>query len=151
MDLKLTGKTAVVTGGGRGIGRGIALSLAAEGATVVVPDLTAEDAEKSLRNRRPGRIGYGASGECRYEKEIERIIEKTKEAYGAIDILVNNVAGGSGPVPIARMAVSDWDRAIELTLKSTFLFSRAIAREMIPRKQGRIINIASLAGKSGNP
>ncbi|MRR15730.1 MAG: SDR family oxidoreductase [Deltaproteobacteria bacterium] len=152
MDLKLTGKTAIVTGGGRGIGRGIALSLAAEGATVVVPDLTAEDAQKVIAEiAARGGAGLALEADAADEKEIERIIERTKEAYGDIDIVVNNVAGGTGPVPIARMAVLDWDRVIELTLKSAFLFSRAAAREMIPRKQGRIINIASLAGRIGQP
>jgi len=150
--LKLKGKTAVVTGGGRGIGRGIALSLAAEGAAVVVPDLTAEDAEKVVAEI----VALGGSGlalhaDAADEKEIERIIERTRETYGTIDILVNNVAGGAGPVPIVRMPTLEWDRVIELTLKSTFLFSRAAAREMIGRKQGRIINISSLAGKMGEP
>jgi len=152
VDLKIKGKIAIVTGGGRGIGRGIALRLASEGATVVVPDLTAEDAERVVVEMiAQGGSGMALQANAADEKDIERIIEKTKEAYGAIDILVNNVAGGTGPVPIARMAVADWDRVIELTLKSTFLFSRAMAREMIPRKQGRIINIASLAGRIGQP
>ena len=122
MDLKLTGKTAVVTGGGSGIGRGIVLRLAAEGATVVVPDLAGEEAEKVIAEIvARGGSGMAIQANAANEREIDRIVAKTKEVYGAIDILVNNVAGGAGPIPIAQMAVQDWDRVMELTLKSTFL------------------------------
>lgn len=150
MDLKIKGKTAIVTGSGQGIGRGIALRLAGEGATVVVTDLKKDDAEKVVSEI----VSLGGSGlaipaNAAEEGDVDLMVEKSMEAYGAIDILVNNVAGGKGPAPIIQMEAEDWDWTLRLTLKSTFLCSRAVARRMIPRKQGRIINISSLAGKQG--
>ncbi len=150
MDLKIKDKIAIVTGSGQGIGRGIALRLAAEGATVVVVDWVKEDAERTISEiTEQGGSGLAIQANAGNEGDVDRLVEKTIAAYGAIDILVNNVAGGKGPAPLVKVTAEDWDLTLQLTLKSAFLCARAVALRMIPRKQGRIINISSLAGKQG--
>jgi meso-butanediol dehydrogenase / (S,S)-butanediol dehydrogenase / diacetyl reductase len=150
MDLKLEKKIAVVTGGGMGIGKAICLRLAREGATIVVADLLQEEAEKTAAAiAAGGGSGLAVQADATSEQNVDLLIKKTLDAYGAIDILVNNVGGGSGPAVVARTPVQDWDKTISVTLKSTFLCCRAASREMIPRKKGRIINISSISGKMG--
>ena len=153
MDLKINDKIAIVTGGGNGIGRAIVLRLAAEGAKIVVADLNKEAAAKIVAEIKAGN-GNGmaiVADATRYE-DVDNMVRKTLTDYGAIDILVNNVGGGSGGTTlIADTLTDDWDKTIEMTLKSTFFACRAVAKSMAGRKQGRIINIASIAGKSGEP
>ena len=151
MDLKINGKIAIVTGAGKGIGRAIALRLAAEGARVVVSDLIGKDAESVAREiAAGGGSSMALQVDATKEEDVGRMVEAALSAYGQIDILVNNVGGGSGgPAVIIKTAPEHWDRTIEITLKSTFLCSRAVAREMVKRKQGRIINISSISGKMG--
>jgi meso-butanediol dehydrogenase / (S,S)-butanediol dehydrogenase / diacetyl reductase len=150
MDLKIEKKVAVITGGGMGIGRAICLRLAAEGATVFVSDLLLEKAEGTAAEiSAAGGAATAVQADATSEQDVDLLIKRTLEAHGAIDILVNNVGGGSGPAVVARTAVRDWEETISVTLKSTFLCCRAAAREMIPRKQGRIINISSISGKMG--
>ncbi len=152
MDLKIKDKVAIVTGGASGIGRGIALRLAGEGVKVVIPDLSEKDAEQTVAEIcARGGAGIALRANAADEAEIDRFIAETKEVYGSVDILVNNVAGGAAPSPIVKMTTQDWDHVVELTLKSTFLCSRAVAREMVASKRGRIINIASLAGRTAEP
>ncbi len=151
MDLKIKGKVAVVTGAGNGIGRAIALRLAEEGATVVVADLNMNDAGKvvaEIKSRHGS--GMAVSMDATSEDDVNRLVQKTLEAFDQIDILVNNVGGGvGGPAVIIKTATANWDRTIDITLKSTFLCSRTVAQEMVKRKQGRIINISSISGKLG--
>ncbi len=151
MDLKISDKIAVVTGAGKGIGRAIAMRLASEGATVVVSDLMGTDAESVVAEiKAQGGKGMALQADATKESDVNGMIQKTVEVYGQIDILVNNVGGGAGgPAVIIKTATENWDRTVEITLKSTFLCSRAAAQEMIKRKQGRIINISSISGKLG--
>jgi len=151
MDLKIKDKISIVTGAGKGIGRAIALRLAAEGAKIIVTDLRREDAQNVASEI----IAQG--GECiafqsdaTKELDVDSLVRKSIETYKKIDILVNNVGGGSGgPALIIKTAAENWDRTMEITLKSTFLCSKAVAREMVKKKEGRIINISSIAGKLG--
>jgi meso-butanediol dehydrogenase/(S,S)-butanediol dehydrogenase/diacetyl reductase len=150
MDLRIRNKIAIVTGGGEGIGRAIALRLAAEGAIVVVADLNKKGAQgvvASITDR--GGSGMALQTDATKEEDVDRMVAQTLEAYPAVDILVNNVGGGWDSTFIAKFSVENWDRTIELNLKSTFLCSRAVSREMMKRKEGRIINIASISGKAG--
>jgi len=150
MDLRITDKIAIVTGGGNGIGRGICKRLAAEGATVVVSDLTLEDAEAVATEIKDlGGNAMPIQADVTKESDINRMVHNTLEAYGQIDILTNNAGGGGRSNLMVKLSVEDWDQTLELTLKSTFLCSRAVAPEMIKRKQGRIINISSISGKLG--
>jgi NAD(P)-dependent dehydrogenase (short-subunit alcohol dehydrogenase family) len=150
MDLKIKNKIAIVTGGGNGIGRAIAMRLAAEGARVIVADLKIDAAQKIAAEIKTQK-GEALAVACDATKhqDVEDMIRKTLDTYGQIDILVNNVGGGSGLGLVAKAKIEDWDETIAVNLKSTFLCCRAVAGTMMKRKQGRIINISSISGKSG--
>jgi len=151
MDLKIKDKVAIVTGSGNGIGKAIALRLAEEGAKVVVIDLVSFDAEKVAGEiMEKGGEALAIAADASVEGAVSEFVQKTIEKYGTIDILVNNVGGGGGgPLPIVKTPTSSWDQTIDITLKSTFLCSRAVAQEMIKKRAGRIINISSISGKLG--
>ena len=150
MDLKIQNKIALVTGAGKGIGRAIALRLAEEGATVAVADLNGDDAKKVAGEiTARGDAAMAIQADATSESDTERMVGDIVEAYGGIDILVNNVGGGGKSALVIKFPVEDWDRTIEVTLKSTFLVSRATAKVMIEKRQGRIINISSISGKLG--
>lgn len=145
----LDGQVAIVTGAGSGLGRAIALRLSQEGATVVATDLNGEAVEKLLgETRDQGRSGLSIQMDVSLEKDVERTVKQTTENFGQIDILVNS-AGVGNPAWIIKHSEEDWEKTMRVNLKGTFLCSRAVAKEMIPRKRGRIINISSISGKSG--
>lgn len=151
MDLKIKGKVAIVTGGGNGIGRAIARRLAEEGAKVMVVDISGSDARKVAREiTEKGGEAFPIEADATNEEKVNDLVAEVIGKFGTIDILVNNVGGGSGgPVPVVKTSTESWDKTIEITLKSTFLFSRAVAPEMIKKRAGRIINISSISGKLG--
>jgi len=145
----LDGQVAVVTGAGSGLGRAIVLRLSQEGTTVVATDLNGEAAEKLVREiRDQGRSGLSIGMDVSLEKEVEQTVKRTMENFGRIDILVNS-AGVGNPGLIINHSEEDWEKTMRVNLKGTFLCSRAVANEMIPRRRGRIINISSISGKSG--
>lgn len=150
MNLKIKDKIAVVTGGGNGIGRAIALCLAAEGAQIVVMDLRRRDAQ-NVASEIVAKNGKAIAlqADATKELDVDRMARESMDAYGSIDILVNNVGGGLGMAPVAKTLIENWDKTIEINLKSAFLCCRAVAQVMIPRKWGRIINISSISGRSG--
>ena len=150
MDLKLEGKVAIVTGAGNGIGRGIALGLAAEGATVVAADLNGADAERAVADiAAQGGKGLALQTDATAEAAVSAMVAQSLAAFGQIDILVNNVGGGVDPELLVKLSVAEWDRAMAVNLRSVFLCSSAVAREMMPRRQGSIISISSISGKLG--
>ena len=150
MDLMLEGKVAVVTGSGNGIGREIALLLAKEGTSVVVADFNAEAAGKvAAEIEEAGGKALPVEVDATVETSVELMIEQCVSDFDRIDILVNNVGGGSGPDPVIKMTAAAWDRTIDINLRSVFLCSRAAAKAMVRRKQGRIISISSISGKMG--
>ena len=152
MDLKIKDKVAIVTGGGGGIGKAIAMRLAEESATVVVADLNAEAARNAIDEiKANGGDGLAVSCDATKPEDADAMVQKTISAYGVIDILVNNVGGGTGIAVIVQSQVDQWDKTVEMNLRSVYLSCRAVAKAMISRKQGRIINISSIAGKSGEP
>ena len=152
MDLKIKDKIAIVTGGGNGIGRAIALRLAAEGAKVVVVDLKKDAAQNIVKEiKAGGGDGLAIGCDATSQNDVDTMVRKTLTTYGVIDILVNNVGGGSGTGLIAETLVDNWDKTIEINLKSAFLCCRAVAQTMIKRKQGRIVSISSVSGKTGEP
>ncbi len=142
-DNSLVGQVAVVTGGAGGIGRAFAQLAAASGIRVCCWDLTEP----------PPAIGFDAQVEVDVtsEKSVEAAIERTVTEFGRVDILVNS-AGITGPVmETADYAFADWQRVLAINLSGTFLCSRAAIRVMKERNYGRIVNVASIAGKEGNP
>ena len=139
----LAGRRALVTGAGRGIGRAIALRLAAGGADVVVNDLdpaTAETTAEAVRGL--GRQAATAVGDVSESASVARVCETAAAAFGGIDILVNN-AGISLYRPILECSDEDWDRHIDIMAKATFLTMRRLAPGMIERGWGRIVNLGS--------
>ena len=143
----LSDQVALVTGAGKGIGEAAALALSAAGATVVVTDISGELAEKvaqslAVLQRRSLAIAADAGD----VGDIQRMVDRTIEAFGRIDILVNN-AGVTRRADIMDITEADWDRIHRVNAKGVFFCLQAVARTMIPRRSGRIINIASIAGK----
>jgi NAD(P)-dependent dehydrogenase (short-subunit alcohol dehydrogenase family) len=162
----LQGKVALVTGAGgeRGIGRAIAMRLAAAGADVVVTDVTESPASatgwQGLRQvvteiERLGRRAAGIVADVGEAAEVQRMVDEAVGRLGRIDILVNNAAARAAGdrVPVVDLDESDWDRVQRTNVRGTFLCCRAVARHMLARaggcQGGRIINIASTAGKTG--
>lgn len=148
--MQLSGRVALVTGAGRGIGRAIALAFAEEGADVVVnysrSKMGAEDAVDRIRGI--GRKSMAVRADVSKANEVERLVACVVRAFGRVDVLVNN-AGVMGTTKVVETSDEEWDRVIDNNLRSTFLCSRAVARSMLERKSGRIINIASVAGIMG--
>ena len=143
--MKLEGKTAIVTGSRRGIGRAIALALAKEGANVTVSDVNQEDCQKVVSEiEKMGRKGLAVQCDVTSTPEVEALVKKTVEKFGRLDILVNN-AGIISYKPFLELTDEDWDRTLGVNLKGQFLCARAAAREMIKNKWGRIVNIASIS------
>jgi 3-oxoacyl-[acyl-carrier protein] reductase len=144
----LTGKTALVTGGSRGIGRAIAMALAAHGARVAVNYATnAAAADQAVKL-----IGEGAvalSGDVSDPAAAAALVEGTINAFGRLDILVNN-AGVTADDLILRMSEDEWDRVVDTNLKGTFHVTKAAVRPMVRQRYGRIISVSSVAGIVGN-
>ena len=141
----LEGKTAVVTGAGRGIGRAIALRLAAEGATVIVNyNGSAKRAEEVVNEITAGG-GKAEAIQCSVAAMMDGVIKK----YGSIDILVNN-AGITKDNLLMKMSEEDFDAVIDTNLKGVFNCMKHVARQMIKQRGGRIINISSVSGVLGN-
>ncbi|UCE97223.1 MAG: 3-oxoacyl-[acyl-carrier-protein] reductase [Dehalococcoidia bacterium] len=147
--MNLKGKVAIVTGSGRGIGRVIALKLAEAGSSVVVNDIGESAKELAREINNIGRKGRAVLGDVSCTSDVAKIAETTIKTYGRIDILVNN-AGINRDQLLVRMTDEDWDRVINIDLKSVFLCTRAVLRSMIKQRWGRIISIASIVGLIGN-
>jgi 3-oxoacyl-[acyl-carrier protein] reductase len=144
------GKVAIVTGASRGIGRSIALALAAEGATIVAVDMAPEGVEAlAAEIKGMGGEAIAVQGNVTVTADAERMIESAVTAFGRVDILVNN-AGITRDALLLRMKDEDWDAVLTVNLKGAFLCSRAAAKVMSKQRYGRIINIASIVGQMGN-
>src|SRR5256884_4877910 len=146
--MRLAGKVAVVTGGGSGIGRGIVLAMAREGADIAIGDIQVLNAEKVAGEVKAiGRRVVAMKADVTSSADVKVMVERTREGLGKIDILVNNAGAGSTPgMPFTNNTEEDWDRTFAVNTKSVFLTCKAIAPYFIERKAGRIINIASIAG-----
>ena len=147
----LTGQVAIVTGASRGIGRAIALRLAACGATVAGVARTPEALEATLHAiREAGGTAEGFAGSVEKGDDVARIVAEVEAKFEKVHILVNN-AGITKDGLMLRMDDDAWDKVIDTNLKGTFLFSRAVGALMIRQRYGRIVNIASVSGLVGNP
>jgi 3-oxoacyl-[acyl-carrier protein] reductase len=147
---RLEGRAAVVTGGGRGIGRGICLAFAKEGADVVVNYASKEQPAQEVVEmiKKMGRKAVAIKGNVAVKTEAEKIIQTAIENFGKIDILVNN-AGVSKPNMLYKMTEEQWNEVIDIQLKGPFLCIQAAAKYMMERKSGKIINVTSSAGLWG--
>jgi 3-oxoacyl-[acyl-carrier protein] reductase len=150
--MNLSGKVALVTGSGRGIGKDIALKLAYAGASVVINDVgnpaPAEETTQAIKNI--GRQSMAIMGDVSVTADVNRVIETAIAAFGKIDILVNN-AGVTRDGLLIRMQDEEWDKVINIDLRSVFLCSRAVCKSMLKQRWGRIISISSIVGMIGNP
>jgi 3-oxoacyl-[acyl-carrier protein] reductase len=142
----LTGRTAIVTGGGQGIGKAICLALAQAGSNIVVADLNRDIAESTAREVEAlGRKSLAIQADVCSREQAEAMVRQTIEGFGGLDILVNNAGGPKHSVPAMEMSESAWDDVVDINLKSVFLCTQAAARPMIAKKSGNIINIASIS------
>jgi len=148
----LTGKTALVTGGSRGLGLQMAQALGEAGARIMLSSRKAADLEAAAAAlQAQGIDAQWVAADCAREQEIERLASETLERLGEVDILVNN-AGASWGAPAEDHPLAAWDKVMNLNIRGYFLLSQQIAkRSMIARGTGRIINVASIAALGGNP
>ena len=147
----LDGKVAIVTGGSRGIGAEIGARLAEDGAAVVVSGRDGERLQRTVREwETQGRAVLGVVADAASREDCERLVSTAKQHFGRIDVLVNN-AGVTHDQLLVRMTDEDWDRVIEVNLRSAFLMTRAVSKALVRQKSGgRVINITSTAGAMGN-
>ena len=148
--MKLDGKNAVVTGGGRGVGRAICIALANEGANVVVNyagNQTAADEVVDIIQKM-GRKAVAVKGDVAQEADAERIIETCVREFGSIHILVNN-AGISKPGMMHKLSVDTWDEVVNVQMRGPWLCAKAASKYFMEQNYGRIINVTSVAGITG--
>ena len=143
----LDGQVAVVTGGGQGIGEGIVHRLHAAGARVAVLDLNQAAAETVARSTG----GIGLRCDVASAASVDNAIKEVRKQLGPVDILVNNAGITGRTVPLWQLDEGELDRVYAVNLKGTFLMCRAVIQEMMERRYGRIVNVASISGKEGNP
>jgi gluconate 5-dehydrogenase len=148
----LQGRTALVTGGSRGLGLQMAHALGEAGARIMLSSRKASDLEEAAAELQAAGIdARWIAADCAREEDIRRLADDTVERMGPVDILVNN-AGASWGSPAEDHPVEAWDKVMNLNIRGYFILAQQIARSsMIPRRGGSIINIASIAGLNGNP
>ena len=148
----LDGKVALITGAARGIGKAIALKFASEGADIAFTDLVInEAAQETIREIEAlGRKVKGYASNCANFEETQAVVEEIGKDFGRIDVLVNN-AGITKDGLVMRMSEQQWDAVIAVNMKGAFNFLHAVVPVMARQKGGSIINMASIAGQTGNP
>ena len=149
--MDLSNRVAIVTGSGRGIGRAIALKLAEVGATVVITDIDealAGNVVEEIKTMK--RQSLAVVADVSSLPDVTRLVDETTAAFGKVDILVNN-AGITRDHLLLRMSEEEWDKVLNVNLKSVFLCTKAVLRHMVKQRWGRIISIASIVGIVGNP
>ncbi|KIL47683.1 3-oxoacyl-[acyl-carrier-protein] reductase [Jeotgalibacillus campisalis] len=150
--MKLQGKTALVTGASRGIGREIALELARNGANVAINYSGSKERAEQVAEEITGfgREAFVIQANVGEADQVQNMIKETISRFGSIDILVNN-AGVTRDNLLMRMKDDEWDDVININLKGVFLTTKAVTRSMMKQRSGRIINISSIVGVTGNP
>jgi len=149
--MDFTGKVAIVTGSGRGIGKAIAMKLAENGATLVINDVgdsaPAEQTVTEIKNM--NRQAMAIMADVSSSADVTKMMETAIAAYGKVDILVNN-AGITRDQLTMKMTDEEWDKVLAIDLKSVFLCTRAVLRPMLKQRSGRIISMSSVVGIIGN-
>jgi gluconate 5-dehydrogenase len=148
----LTGQVALVTGGSRGLGLQMAHALGEAGAKIMLSSRKAEDLEAAAAELKAAGIeAQWIAADCGKEEDIRRLAAETVQRMGPIDILINN-AGATWGAPAEEHPVNAWDKVMNLNVRGYFILAQEVAKLcMIPRKKGRILNVASIAGLAGNP
>jgi len=150
IDIDLSGKVVAVTGGSRGIGKGIAEALLRTGASVAINGRNEEKGHQTIKEIGEDQPIIFIKGDVRKQSEVENFIAKTIEKFGQIDILINNAGGSGGFAPVSELTDEAWENAAAWILHSTFWATRAALRNMNQRGWGRIINISSVEGRQAN-
>lgn len=148
----LKGKTAIITGSGRGIGKAIAMKLASFGANIVINDIPSSDyADETCEEiKKMGVESIVIKGDVRNKDDVQTLVDETVKKFGKIDIFVNN-AGITRDGLMIRMSEEDWDLVMDINLKGAFNCIKAAVRPMMKQRSGVIVNIASIVGVMGNP
>lgn len=148
----LTNKTAIVTGGGRGLGKQMALALAEAGANIVIASRKLSVCKEFCEHLQSlGTKALAIECDITNKNDIDTVVKETMDQFGSIDILVNN-SGTSWSGPLTEIPEDKWEKVMNVNVTGTFLFSQAVAKIMIKQKSGKIINIASVSGLGGtNP
>ncbi len=150
IENKLEGRVAIVTGGGRGIGRSIALTLAEEGADLIVSDIDPEGISETAEGVRSlGRKSQAVKADVSIVADVKHMVDKCIAEFGKVDILINN-AGITRDSLLVRMKEEDWDIVLKVNLTGTFNCMKAVTKYMMKQRKGRIVNIASIVGVMGN-
>ncbi|KAA0548162.1 SDR family oxidoreductase [Bacillus sp. BGMRC 2118] len=145
----LSGKTAIVTGGGRGLGEQIATGFAEAGANVVICSRNVEACEEvSEKLKEIGARTLALKCDITNPEDVKDVVRKTIDEFGSIDILVNN-SGATWGAPAAEMPIEAWEKVLKVNVTGTFLMSQEVGKVMIEQKSGKIINISSVAGLGG--
>ena len=150
-NIDLKGKRAIVTGAARGIGFAIAERLLQSGATVTLWDIELPNLEKAQVDLKSAGNVFSVEVDVTQENSIKRGIELTYEHMGDVEILINNAGITGGNATVWDMGITEWQKVLDIDLTGVFLCCRALAPRMMSKGYGRIVNIASIAGKEGNP
>lgn len=143
-------QTAIITGGARGIGKEIALTLARAGANIVIADLILEKAQETADEvKKLGANALTVQVDVTKKEDVDNMLQETLKEYNSVDILINN-AGVTRDTLIIRMKEEDWDFVLRVNLKGTFNCLKSAAKLMIKQRKGKIVNIASIVGFTGN-
>jgi len=145
----LEGKVAIVTGAGRGVGKAISVSLAKAGCRVVLAARTRDQVEavqKEILSQ--GGDALGVPTDLTADEDIQRLVEESQAKWGAVDILINN-AGWGKRAPVVGASLTDWDQTFRLNLRAPMVLAKALLPKMIAKREGAVINIGSVSGKTG--
>jgi 3-oxoacyl-[acyl-carrier protein] reductase len=148
--MQLMDRVAIITGSARGIGRETALSLAREGASIVVADINeagAQDAAAEIEGL--GQRAIAVQTDVAHHGQVQEMVQRAIDTFGQIDILVNN-AGNASLTPLLETTPEEWDRTIKIHLYGTFYCTQAVARHMVTQGRGRVVNISSVSGLVGS-
>jgi len=149
-ELVLEGKLALITGGARGIGREIAMLFANKGANIAICDVNLEEAQKTAKEIEDlGRQSIAFKADVTSSSQVQDMADKILDKFNKIDILINN-AGITKDNLLLRMSEEDWDKVIAVNLKGTFVCTKIVSRIMLKQRSGKIVNLASIIGITGN-
>lgn len=150
--MNLTGKVAIVTGAGQGIGRAIAIRFARAGADVALVDIDLAAVQEVAQEIEALECrALAIQADVANRRQVQDMVQQTLSTYTKVDILVNNAGIAGKTAPLSQLDEADWDRVIDVNLKGVFLCCKAVIDHMIHRQYGKIVSVASIAGKEGNP
>lgn len=149
---RMDGEVAIVTGGGRGIGRAMAVAFAEVGADVAVFSRTRSELEEVVGEmERLGRRGLAVVGDVRSKQDLEALVDQTVQELGRVDVLVNNAGHFQAWIPADQVSEEEWDDVLTAHLKAAFRTSRLVSKHMLAQKKGSIINVTSIAARVALP